>query len=477
MRRERRLFECILALSALSLLGCQSVLSSSSDSSITYSCPFSTAEIVPEAISYEPLADYSPVSFSLSSYSRTLEQELGDGVTLYRSDYSLNNGNKVQVHVVEADLSKCSIEAGTSSGKAELTDYGSAYTQLKAFEKKSGKKVFAISNADFFGMGSPVNAFVKDNLILKDSHNDNGYYDYSIWDSDLPVSMPMLFGVGNGQAKIGPIVKDKTVEETIKSKLTYNVYGFTKEGQKTLFKDSEVNTFTPLSASSPDFVFSTSRNINVEKGDVIFGISLEKDADITHGVIVSKETANANETICCTADVKYVVFPHEMGDPGYNLGDYLGYAVTSPDDSWLGYQTILGARHEIIRDGAIVPTVSLETTNGTAKTDIPRTSIGIKANGTVCLFSLEALRYGGVSTSENDPYGLSLPQLADFMRYYGIASGANFDGGGSTELIVNDGYNGAGQDKIVTRSSDYGTFDLSDGRAVMNTIVVTGKDD
>ena len=61
------------------------------------------------------------------------------------------------------------------------------------------------------------------------------------------------------------------------------------------------------------------------------------------------------------------------------------------------------------------------------------------------------------------------------MRYYGIVNGANFDGGGSSELIINDGKNGTGTNKIVTRSSDYGSYDLSKGRPVVNTVVFTSK--
>ena len=61
------------------------------------------------------------------------------------------------------------------------------------------------------------------------------------------------------------------------------------------------------------------------------------------------------------------------------------------------------------------------------------------------------------------------------MRYYGVYSGANFDGGGSTQLITREGYNGSGDFKVIVRSSDYGTYNVSNTRPVINTILITTK--
>ena len=44
------------------------------------------------------------------------------------------------------------------------------------------------------------------------------------------------------------------------------------------------------------------------------------------------------------------------------------------------------------------------------------------------------------------------------MRYFGVYNGANFDGGGSTQLIsLNPTSN---ELEVVVRSSDYGTYTL-----------------
>ena len=93
-------------------------------------------------------------------------------------------------------------------------------------------------------------------------------------------------------------------------------------------------------------------------------------------------------------------------------------------------------------------------------------------NGNVAIFSVEALKYNRQNSNLTDvTYGLSLPELADFMRYYGVYSGANFDGGGSTQLItknpVTDSF------EVTVRSSDYGEKpDVIQSRPVINTLLV-----
>lgn len=168
--------------------------------------------------------------------------------------------------------------------------------------------VVAATNADHFGGSRCVNAFVKDSLIVKDSHNDNRNYDYTNEKSDLPASMPMLFGISGNTAQVAPMIKNASVKDIVQAKLTYN---------------------------------------------------------------------------------------------------------------------------------------------------------------------LELLRYGKKSSSDTNPYGLNLLELADFMRFYGVYSGANFDGGGSTQLITRNFT--TNEFEVTVRSSDFGTNILDNSRGVINSILVTKK--
>lgn len=168
--------------------------------------------------------------------------------------------------------------------------------------------VVAATNADHFAGSRCVNAFVKDSLIVKDSHNDNRNYDYTNEKSDLPASMPMLFGISGNTAQVAPMIKNASVKDIVQAKLTYN---------------------------------------------------------------------------------------------------------------------------------------------------------------------LELLRYGKKSSSDTNPYGLNLLELADFMRFYGVYSGANFDGGGSTQLITRNFT--TNEFEVTVRSSDFGTNILDNSRGVINSILVTKK--
>ena len=145
------------------------------------------------------------------------------------------------------------------------------------------------------------------------------------------------------------------------------------------------------------------------------------------------------------------------------------YNINSSDNTWKYYDTIIGCRQALVIDGVIPSTVSKENSNGAQTTNIPRTAIGVMPNGNVALFSVESLSYSK-KNSPSDTYGLNLPELADFMRYYGVLNGANFDGGGSTQLISKNP--STGELEVKVRSSDYGTYDLSASRAVINTLLV-----
>ena len=160
--------------------------------------------------------------------------------------------------------------------------------------------------------------------------------------------------------------------------------------------------------------------------------------------------------------------------------------VTSDDGTWNGYETILGCRQALVMDGEMaytyqngekICTVTLENSNGAQSENVPRTAVGLKEDGMLVVFAVESLRYGNSHVigdiKEDDSYGLNLPQLADFMIYYGIETGANFDGGGSTQLIARQGTDA--DPKVIIRSSDTGSYTLAASRKVMNTLMVTTK--
>jgi exopolysaccharide biosynthesis protein len=93
----------------------------------------------------------------------------------------------------------------------------------------------------------------------------------------------------------------------------------------------------------------------------------------------------------------------------------------------------------------------------------PRTSLGIKADGTVLLFVVD----GRLEQSA----GMSIPELQKVMRWLGCVDAINLDGGGSTTMYIsNQPFNG-----VVNHPSDNKRFDHEGEREVANAILLIKK--
>lgn len=124
--------------------------------------------------------------------------------------------------------------------------------------------------------------------------------------------------------------------------------------------------------------------------------------------------------------------PFEPGWPGFNIspanvatvvyqapGDPTGYATAPPVTLW----NAVSGNTQIVTDGAVTATdVTLN----------PRTAIGIKADGTIVMITVDGRQTG---FSE----GVGLIELGQIMlNDYGVVQAVNLDGGGSTTLAIAD---------------------------------------
>ena len=419
------------------------------------------------------LDSFSPTLFSKSSFTTDKSETLSEGVRLDTNSFNLNNGHKVIANTLYVDLTKASIRTNYSSGKAVV------YQSILDFESKNEQDVIAGINADFFGSIS-VNAYVKDNLIIKDSHNDNGIYDYTNLDADIPASMPMLFGVSNTHTRIGPIVENKTVEQTIKSKL---VYKLKYAGEDKVVHDinhsfslSVANVTNKLVTDYTLIDHEVAGGVLPENGDVCYVIKMCEDQhQVKCGQVFDILDCNGQRMYTNdTVDGYYYLFKKASVEEELNLDDYIAYFIGNDDNKWDTYTDIIGGRQSLLEDGTIPNTVALENSNGAQRTDVPRSCVGINEKHEVVITAIEGLRYGGKSTSTEDPYSVNLLELAEYMRYIGCYDAMNFDGGGSTQLVTR---NTNAQDgfELRVRSSDYGSYGLNSCRKVYNTLLVTTK--
>lgn len=425
-----------------------------------------------QAPSYDPLTEYHPTRFQEDSWNVVSSDSLADGADLVKVSLKLNDGSKVIANVMESDLTKSvKIESGTYDNLPSATGKKQPlYGQIQAYEiDHPDRKVVAATNADFFG-NFPVNAFIKDDIIVKDAHNDNGGYDYTNTNYDIPASMPILFGVANGFAQVGAIVDNKDVEHTVKSKFTYTVNAISSAGSIICsYENSQRNVFTSPDNARVNFISTSSRQAKAPANSTVYTLKPHYEAYETHGEVVTVEKTAVSIALPVSKTNYYVIVPDALANPSIKIGDFFSYNIASEDGKWDHYQQILGARQELVHNGQVVSTVVLENTNGAQTTNIPRTAIGVMPDGKVALFAIESMPYGGFAATEDDSFGVSLPELAEIMRYFGCVNAGNFDGGGSTQLIVDKD----GVDQVVVRSSDYGTYVLEEGRAVVNSVLIT----
>jgi hypothetical protein len=416
------------------------------------------------------LENYSPSLFDGTSFVEDSTIALGDGVNHIEYSFNLNNSHKVTADVVEVDLTKASIATNYSVGKACVAD------SITDYESNNEQKVLAGSNGDFFGGSSSVNAYIKDQKIIKNSHNDNGSYDYTDLDADIPCSLPLLFGISGSTAQIAPIIEDKTVEETIKEKYTYKIL-CSRDGS-TYSSTSTISKNATRLRSGINILESTETITTLFAGTTVYKVKIASDDGIlTHGIIESAYTQE-EETKFQNTDANYFyITVTSDNETSFMENDAIAITTGSTSTKWDGYTSVIGGRQALVEDGEVSSTVTYENSNGAQSTNIPRTCVGIKPDGKVLLVTIESLRYNSSLSNvvSSDSYGVNLPELAQFMRYIGCYDSVNFDGGGSTQLIVDDGFNGDGDQTLAVRSSDYGTYTPTSCRSVYNTILITTK--
>ena len=423
-----------------------------------------------EKVTYAELPSYTPTTFKASSVSKS-STSIANGVTLHKYTLNKNNGNKVMVYVTEVDLDHAHIATGTADNKSSLSSKSVPYSMAKAYEKSNTNAiVVAAINGDFFG-GTTVNACVKDGVILKDSHNapGAGSYDYTVLANDLPASMPMLFGVSGKAAQINPIIKNGTVQETIDSKLFMEL-SISQNGKASSISTDYVTNEFNGHKTKVNLIYRANKEFTALAGQTVLKMKAHTTINKnTHGEICEITYLSDRATFTTTDEFYYVILPSTYFGATPQLGDIITFQVTSEDGTWEFYDQIIGCRQALVIEGNIASTVSKENSNSAQSGNVPRSAIGVLPNGNVVLISVEALNYGSHGSSSST-YGMNLPQLADFMRYIGVYSGANFDGGGSTQLIARPSIN---EDfKVYVRSSDTGSTNVSSTRGVFNSVLV-----
>lgn len=109
---------------------------------------------------------------------------------------------------------------------------------------------------------------------------------------------------------------------------------------------------------------------------------------------------------------------------------------------------ITGAGIQLVKDGVAVGDSDINRH--------PRTCVGIKADGSVVFFTVDGRQF------DTNMYGMSGPEMAAALMYYGCVEAYNLDGGGSTTVITRNQY---GDFDVHNSPSDGG--ERSDSNALL----------
>ena len=282
----------------------------------------------------------------------------------------------------------------------------------------------------------------------------------------------MLFGVSKAGARIAPMTEFEDYNKNLASSLTNKaIFTYNDEGQTGAYSYS---TETGLISSGISVLATKNKTRQLKAGAEVYKyIKIQENKwskGNIRGAVVEKVEGVSSLRITDDTYGYLVIGKDSLSDIKVSVGDYFSISentVISEDGLWNHYDTIIGARHSLLENGAIAPTLSKETSNGTSAR-VPRTAIGIMADGKVVIVSVEDLHYG---KKADVCTGMTATQLADFMRYFGCYDAANFDGGGSSQLVVNEN----GSYIVKTKSSDTASSAAESTRKVLNTVIVTSK--
>lgn len=368
-------------------------------------------------------SDYTGIGEERFSWSR----EIYDGVE-YRHTISYNNNKDQKTNTITFDPKAVKLKPIIAYGGNAL--YGSTMTSLIDHEEKQGQHVVFGINGDAYDTSNGIaNGLVINNGVL-------------ITSSNAALGWGML---ADGTIKYG----------SAKLKMEASIAGESPLTLKHVNKERKLDTSGVYLLTSDFNDVTASKEAGVE---VVLDIDDEdKDLGLRIGetlsanvVAINEVSKNTSPSGNQTAIGKHqVVLSTHVNSPHYQrlktlaIGTQVDFNIDDVEDDRIDWSEVvvgMGIFH-LLLDNGTVPAGILENP------DIhPRTSMGIKADGTVILMQNDGRQIGWAN-------GLSFKEMIEYMRdELGAVTIFNFDGGGSSTMqITMPGNNMA---EIVNRPSD-----------------------
>lgn len=339
---------------------------------------------------------------------------------LYDEQIAVNESQAVQ-HTYIADVKNINgsvmpyVFVGDVTGKCTLS-------YMKGLLEKEGYTVIAGINGDFYDTvsGVPLGMSIHEGKIKNSGANYSNALGFKADGSAFvaPVNFDYTLTVnGNASYKFNHINKPKGISNGLH------------------FYNSQYGKTTNTTVDSAEIILTATDSTE----PVINGTI---NAVVTSVVAKTKNTAIGDNQIVLSAG---------MGTANAELlsqlmlGDSVSFTVTDQTGLWGNATEAIGA-YEIIAQNGVVST--------TDKVSNPRTCLGIKADGSIMLYTVDGRRAGY-------SVGMNLTDVAAYMIERGCVSVINMDGGGSTTMMAR--MPGDTEAKVMNLPSDGKERSVSNG--------------
>ncbi len=195
-----------------------------------------------------------------------------------------------------------------------------------------------------------------------------------------------------------------------------------KTDDKIYYFDTSCGTATDSSIDGVEVIFEKIDNTDLVVGGTLVGRVKEVRENTSGNEVASNEfilyARNSSEWASVLSGL-------QVGDIAQITCEETQPTAKEAMEKCNSSLVIYGDTYPLVADGQNVAS----RITGLPNTPRPRTGIGIKADGTMVLFAVEG--------DNNTGYvGMTLTEFADLMISQDIVTGINFDGGGSTQMTV-----------------------------------------
>lgn len=243
------------------------------------------------------------------------------------------------------------------------------------------------------------------------------------------------------------------------------VVGITKDKGKMLSMEEGVHSAFAVHAGKPAIVKDAYYNayLELKNGEKLFIKGMNRSRIAEDCVLYNDAYAPSTKTNQWGREIKIkngkVISASSLGnmtiEPGtqvisghginakklqsVNIGDDVKLAESFNNTILTQAETVVGAGPMLIEKGKInVRSAEERIAKDIAQGRSPRTAIGITADGSVLLVVVDGRSFSSC--------GMTLNELASFLSNLGAVEALNFDGGGSSEMVI--------KGKIVNKPSD-----------------------